>query len=100
MYNIRWERLLAMMGYVVFFVPLLYHGGSRFGRFHSNQGLVLLLLYGAFSLVAHIVPVIGKWILLPAAQMMWLGFCLLGMYHAWRGQMWRLPYIGGIEIIR
>lgn len=100
MYNIRQERLLAMSAYVVFFLPLLSGGGSHFGRFHSNQGLVLLLTYGAFSVVAHIVPVIGKTLLLPLAKLLWLGLCLYGAYHAWQGQMRTLPVIGSFELIR
>ena len=72
MYEVRQERLLAAGAYILFFLPLL-SGGSRFGRFHCNQGLVLLPFYTAARVVAHFVPVVVETLLLPAAKIL----CLL-----------------------
>ena len=99
MYDVRQERLLSAGAYILFFLPLLT-GGSRFGRFHSNQGLVLLLFYAAVSLVAHIVPVVGEALLLPAAKLGWLLLALWGMTGALTGRMRRLPLIGQFDLLR
>ena len=99
MFEVRQERLWAAGAYIIFFLPLL-SGGSRFGRFHCNQGLVLLLFYGAVSIVAHIVPVIGETLLLPAAKLMWLLLALWGVLGAVQGRMRRLPVIGRFELLR
>ena len=99
MYEVRQERLLAAGAYILFFLPLL-SGGSRFGRFHCNQGLVLLLFYTAVSVVAHFVPVVGETLLLPAAKILWLLLAVWGILGAWQGRMRRLPLVGRFGIIR
>lgn len=99
MFNVRQERLLAAGAYILFFLPIL-SGGSRFGRFHSNQGLVLLLFYGAICLLAHIVPIIGEALLLPAAKVVWLVLAVWGMSGALQGRMRRLPLIGQFDLLR
>lgn len=96
----REMRLVGMIGYVLFFVPLLVNGKSSFLRFHSNQSLVLLLFYALVSVIGRIMPFIGDFLIVPLANCGLLLGMGLGMYYAWQGDMKRLPLIGNFDMIR
>ena len=49
------EKLWAMSGYILFFLPLL-KPKNEFLRFHANQGLVLWLSYLFLSFIVKYQP--------------------------------------------
>ena len=100
MLSVERERYLAMGAYVIFFLPLLWGNRSPFGRFHSNQGLVLLLVYLLFSIVGRLIPVVGKGIIVPFCNLAWLVLAALGIYYAYKGRMKPLPLVGNFKIIK
>ena len=53
--------ILAYFG-ILFFLPLVCAPQSRFGRFHANQGLVLLICSLALAVVSWILSFIVGWI--------------------------------------
>ncbi|MBQ2783166.1 MAG: zinc-ribbon domain-containing protein, partial [Oscillospiraceae bacterium] len=54
--DIQSNKVMAILAYFgpLVLIPILAAKGSKFARYHSNQGLVLLLLCIAYSIVISI----------------------------------------------
>lgn len=99
---------LAYLGFL-FFVPLVAAPGSRYARFHANQGLVLFIFLAAYSIVFSIlsfifgfIPVVG-WvvrIILSLLYLVFVALMVLGIVNAATGKAKQLPVIGGITILK
>lgn len=108
--------MLAYLG-ILFFVPLVACPDSKYGRFHANQGLVLLL----FGIVVGVVLNILARIFLGIAGfslgllytfstifsvigfvfgIIMLAFIVFGMVNTYNGKAKELPVIGKIHIIK
>lgn len=94
------NKVVAALAYIIFFIPLLVDQKSEFGRFHANQGLVLLLLGIAISIVGSIIPFIGWFVILPLGGLLCLVFAIIGIINAINLKMKELPLIGAIKIIK
>ncbi|MDZ7786291.1 MAG: hypothetical protein U5L95_04185 [Candidatus Saccharibacteria bacterium] len=92
-------KIMSVLAYfgILFFLPLVVTPDSKFGKFHANQGLLLLLL-GIVSQVLWLIPIIG-WILIPFVSLATLVFFIMGIVNALNGKMKRLPIIGGYDLI-
>ncbi|MCX7657109.1 MAG: hypothetical protein N2Z57_00375 [Oscillospiraceae bacterium] len=89
---------LAYLG-ILFFLPLVAYPESQFGRFHANQGLLLLIFSVAGEIILGIIPIVG-WILLPFFGIAVLVYFILGLVNALNGKAKELPLIGKIRIIK
>ncbi|GAA5416105.1 hypothetical protein Pryu01_01137 [Paraliobacillus ryukyuensis] len=98
--DVQENKLVAILGYILFFIPLLAAKDSAFARYHANQGLILLLTSIAVNIIGAIIPIIGVFIIIPIASIVIFVFFILGIVNAANGQMKPLPLIGGIEIIK
>lgn len=49
----KWQAILAYVP-PLFFIALCATNGSKYGRFHANQGLLLTIVYAAVSVVVGI----------------------------------------------
>lgn len=50
----RSARISSALGYLLFFVPMVMHPESKFARYHTNQGFLLMLLMTVgVALAAH-----------------------------------------------
>lgn len=101
--------MLSYLG-ILFFLPLVVYPESTTGRFHANQGLVLLIA----SVLGQIVLAIMNGILLAISWRFWfitsllyaalgiatLWLVIVGMKNAKAGEEKPLPYIGNITIIK
>jgi len=96
--DIQTNKTISMLAYLIFFLPLLACPQSKFGRFHANQGLLVLLMYIA-SYIIGIIPFIGGIIgaILGLASLI---FMILGMVNTSKGLAKELPLIGNISIIK
>jgi uncharacterized membrane protein len=94
------NKWMGVLAYFIFFIPLLVAKDSAFGKFHANQGLNLLLLEIAVSIVGGIVPVIGWFIILPVGYILCFVFAIMGIINAYKGITKELPLIGKINIIK
>ena len=45
----RSARISSALGYLLFFVPMVMHPESKFARYHTNQGFLLMLLMTALG---------------------------------------------------
>ncbi|MCA1807426.1 MAG: hypothetical protein LC687_06235, partial [Actinobacteria bacterium] len=93
-------KVMAALAYlgILFFLPLVTHPESAFGKFHANQGLLLLLFNIILNTVLS-VTVVGL-ILVPVVFIFSLVLFIMGLKNALDKKMQRLPLIGGFDIIK
>ena len=88
--DIESSKVMAGLAYILFFLPLVVCPDSPFGRYHANQGLLLLLLGMGGSVVLSIIPIIGG-ALATFTGVFILGF---GLINGFTGKGKALPIIG------
>jgi uncharacterized membrane protein len=93
------NKTIAILSYILFFLPLLGAKDSQFAMYHANQGLVLLLASIAANIVLGLIPFLGL-LLVPLAYLATLALAIMGIMKAANGEMKPLPLIGGITIIK
>ena len=92
---------MAIIGYIIFFVPLLMPKRSQFLSYHANQALVLFIFAVALQIVLSFflaIPFIG--LILQIVRLLPLLLVIMGIMNASSGQMKPLPLIGGFTIIK
>ena len=99
------NKVMAIIGYilpVLFFIPLLSEAGknSPFAKFHANQQLVLLIAAIAINIAGSVIPFLGWFIILPLGSIFLIVAAIMGLVRAAKGEMKKLPLIGGFEIIK
>lgn len=101
--------ILAYFG-ILFFLPLVCAPQSRFGKFHANQGLILMLATVILGIVNWVllliigwIPLIGKLICglvslaVFVASFAWM---IYGIVQAAQGKAKTLPLIGKFTLIQ
>ena len=96
--DIEKNKVMAVLAYILFFIPLLAAKDSKFARFHTNQGLVLFL-GGIIASVVAVIPVIG-WIIAPIAGLVITVLAIIGILNALNGKAKELPVIGKFKILK
>lgn len=94
------NKVMAIIAYIIFFVPLLAARDSKFAMYHANQGLNLFLLAVAVSVVGTVIPFLGWFIILPFGHLAVIIFAIMGIVNASKGEMKPLPLIGKFELIK
>lgn len=82
-------------------MPLVLCPNSAFGKFHANQGLIVLIASIVLSIALFIVsfiPLIG-WVISTIAYVCIAALVIWGAIGAWQGKARRLPVIGNINIL-
>ena len=100
--------ILAYLGPLVF-IPMFAAKGSKFARFHANQGLTLFIACVAWSIVYSIL----NWIILAISwrlyfissliglfSLVFLILAVLGIVNAANGRAKELPVIGKFKILK
>ena len=96
--DIEKNKVMALLAYIIFLIPLLAAKDSKFARFHTNQGLVLFI--GAIlSSVITVIPIIG-WIIAPIAGLAITVLAIIGIVNAIGGKAKELPIIGKFKILK
>ncbi len=106
------NKVMAVLAYFgpLVLIPIFGASGSKFARYHSNQGLVLLIFEIALSIVysiltsilyaiswrlgASISSILGLVFFIPTI------LAILGILHACKGEKTPLPVIGGIKLLK
>jgi uncharacterized membrane protein len=98
------NKAMAIVGYILpilFFIPLVTEAkNSSFAKFHANQQLNLLLAAIAVNVVGGIIPVLGWFIILPFGSLALIVLAIMGIVNAAKGEMKKLPLIGGFELVK
>lgn len=107
--EVQQNKTMAFLGYIppLFFLPMCCTQGSKYARFHANQGLVLLIAYAAVSVVVSILSVVfgiiglgnisGIFGVLEVAPVL---LSVFGIVNTCKGKTRELPLIGGIRILK
>lgn len=109
--DIRENKAAAAFSYlgILVLVPLLGAKGSKFARFHANQGIVLLIASAAYSVAMGIVNaalLALSWRFYAALSLMRLAglvfpaLSVMGIMNAVGGQAKELPAIGKIRLLK
>src|SRR5690554_2285765 len=99
--DIEKNKTMAGLAYFIFFLPLISDANSPFGRFHANQGLLLLLAGIATSIISAIlaftiiIPILGFLVYIAIFV-----FAIIGLIDGLNGRAKFLPLIGKIKIIK
>ncbi len=97
--DIEKNKLISGLAYIIFFLPLIVCPESPFGKYHANQGLLLLIVSVAGSILFGILPFIG-WILSPLYSIAIFVFVIIGLVGAMNGKAQELPLIGKYRILK
>ena len=97
--DIEKNKVMAGLAYLIFFLPLLACPDSKYGRYHANQALILLIVGFGGSLILSFIPIIG-WLLLPVFAFVVLVFAIIGLVNGFGGKVKPLPLIGKFTIIK
>ncbi len=98
--DIEANKIMALLGYIIFFIPLLAAKESRYAMFHANQGLILFLAGIVVSIAGSIIPILGWFIILPVGCIIVAVLGIIGIINAWTGKAKDLPIIGKVRIIK
>lgn len=99
--DIRRNKGISFLSYFgpLFLIPYLARRDSEFARFHSNQGLLLLLANIAVNACSAAVPILGRLIGVIGSIFVVCGF-ISGIVNVSRGLKKPLPVIGEINILK
>ncbi len=97
--DIEKNKVMAGLAYIIFFLPLLVCPESKFGKFHANQGLLLLIVSFVGSIILSFIPIIG-WLLLPVFSIAVLAFGIIGLVNGLSGKAKELPVIGKFKLLK
>lgn len=97
--DIQSNKVVSALAYILFFLPLIICADSSFGKFHANQGLLLLITGIAGNIILGIVPVVG-WVLMPFFSLVVFIVGVMGLVNTLQGKAKELPVIGKYKILK
>lgn len=97
--DIEKNKTMAGLSYIIFFLPLIACPESKFGKFHANQALILLLIGIIGNVILGFIPIIG-WILMPIFAIAILILGIMGLVNGFGGKAKKLPIIGNYTLIK
>jgi uncharacterized membrane protein len=97
--DIAKNKVISALAYLIFFLPLIVCPDSPFGRFHANQGLLLLIAGIGGSVILAVIPIISL-ILLPFFSLAVFIFAVIGLTGALSGKARDLPLIGRYRLLK
>lgn len=99
--DIEKNKVMAILAYIIFFIPYLAAKDSKFAMYHAKQGLVLFLtglaMYFVYMILWRIMPW-SMWGFLSFIY--WIGslailaLAIIGIIAASQGEAKELPIIG------
>ncbi len=109
--DIAQNKAMGILAYFgpLCFIPMFAAKGSKFARFHANQGLVLLIACVAWSIAYGILNAIIlaiSWRLyfisdiIGLVSLVFLILAVIGIINAANGKAKELPVIGKIKILK
>jgi uncharacterized membrane protein len=98
--DIEKNKAVAILAYILFFVPLLAARESKFAMYHANQGLVLFLAAVIVNVLGSVIPFIGWFVILPLGNLAVVVLVVLGIINVCKGEAKPLPLLGGIKILK
>lgn len=113
--DVEGTKVVCAFSYIgiLFFLPLVAYPNSRFGKFHANQALVLLIascifktalavlagIWWAIPFVPNMLARSGDWLFELAEWALPLAAGIYGFVGALNGKAKEIPLIGKINLI-
>lgn len=94
----KYLGIFCYLGFIGLIFALLAGQGSKFVRFHANQGLVLQVFVIALFIIG-IIPILG-WFIFGVGIIFALVLLIMGIVNSCQGRAQELPLIGRIRIFR
>lgn len=98
MYDVKKSKISAVLAYLFFFIPLIFHDDQQFARFHSNQALLNTLLSTIVATIVSLIPYVGLLMLL-IVELLCLFNAIRGMILAACGKAVGIPFVGRITLL-
>lgn len=98
--DIEKNKVMAILAYILFLIPLLAVKDSPFSKFHTNQGLILFIAAIIINIVGYVLPFIGWLIILPFGNLFVLILAIIGIINAANGTAKPLPLIGNFTLLK
>jgi Predicted membrane protein len=114
--DIEQNKTMSLFAYlnILVLIPLLGAKDSKFARFHSNQGLILLITCIGWAVAYNILMAIFRVIMLPGGwriysllgtilSLVYIVFAVLviiGIVNALNGKAKELPIIGKYKLLK
>ncbi len=98
--DIEKNKVMGLLAYILFLIPLLAAKDSPYAKFHTNQGLVLFIAAMVVSVVGSIIPILGWFVILPIGCLIVGVLGIIGIINALTGKAKELPMIGKIKILK
>lgn len=98
--DIEANKIMAVLAYILFLIPLLAAKESPYAKFHTNQGLILFIAAIAVSVVGSIIPFLGWFVILPIGSLIVGILGILGIINAATGKAKELPMIGKFKFLK
>ena len=105
--DIEKNKAVAAISYIIFFLPLIICKDSQYGKFHANQGLLLLLTSIAGSIIISLLRALlplSLWGFMSILSTLWgiaiLVFCIISIVNTLNGETKELPIVGKFRIIK
>jgi uncharacterized membrane protein len=97
--DIEKNKIWAILAWIIFFIPLLAAGDSKFARWHANQAFILVILAIANNILGWLLPFGIGWLTLIIGLGIFV-LWIIGIVGAINGKAKPLPVIGGITIFK
>ena len=94
------NKTMAGLAYILFFLPLVACPDSRFGRFHANQALLLIILAIAGGFILSLIPILGVLVLVPLFSILIVVLAVIGLVNGLNGRAKELPLIGKFRLLK
>jgi len=98
--DVEKNKVMGILAYIIFFIPLLAAKESKFAMYHANQGLTLFLAALIINVVGAMIPIIGWLIVIPIGNLAVLIWAVLGIIKAAGGKAEPLPVIGKYNFLK
>lgn len=106
--DIEQNKVMAILAYlgILVLVPIFAAKGSKFARFHANQGLILCIIGIILYLLVQVLLVISVKLAAILGIFMWiielgiLVLAIIGIINAAKGRAKELPLVGNYRILK
>ncbi len=89
--------LTYLLGFITGIIFLLIEKESAFVRFHAMQSTITFLAIFIINLILGSIPFIG-WAITSVVSLIAIVLWLLGMYKAYKGELYKFPIVGDIAV--
>ena len=101
--DVESNKLMGVLSYltILVLIPIFAAKGSKFARFHANQGLIICIagvILGVTTKILSNIPFVK--LVCPIIDLVPIAYSILGIVYVVQGKAKDLPFIGGIKLLK